>query len=163
MSNFIFLALDKMGNWFGIIFKIILPLFAMYRPIKTFTLSFAVFGALLGGDSQMLSDIGVIAFFVLYGIFAVLLIFLPKVASATEFFLIFFYLGFWALVYFAAPHSIHFEGMTKIFLTYLKALPLVMIFLAGKIFFFYFVRKNYMSIAQIKSRSRHIVDNPEDY
>ena len=162
MSKFIFATLDKLGNWFGIIFKIILPLFVMYRPIKTFTLSFATFGALLGGDSHKLSDIGVIAFFVLYGVVVLLLIFLPKVASATEFFLILFYFGFWALVYFAAPYNIHFAGMSELIRTYLTALPLVVVFLAGKIFFYFFVRKNRISIAQIKSENSNVFYNPED-
>ena len=162
MSKFIFATLDKLGNWFGIIFKIILPLIAMYRPIKTFTLSFAAFGSLLGGDSQNLSDIGVISFFILYGILVLLLIFLPKVASATEFFLIFFYLGFWALVYFAAPYNVHFEGLTELLRTYLMALPLVVVFLAGKIFFFFFVKKNYKNIAQIKSENSYTSYNPDN-
>lgn len=163
MSKFIFAALDKLGNWFGIIFKIILPLFAMYRPIKTFTLSFVVFGSLLGGDSQKLNDAGVIAFFVLYGVFALTLIFLPKVASATEFFLIFFYVGFWALVYFSAPYNTPFSGLSELLRTYLTASPLVGVFLAGKIFFFFFVRKNHLSIAQMKLENSTTAYNPEDY
>ena len=162
MSKFIFAILDKLGNWFGIIFKIILPLFVMYRPIKTFTLSFAVFGSLLGGDSQKISDIGVIAFFVLYAAITMLLIFLPKVASATEFFLIFFYFGFWAFVYFAAPYNIHFSGLSELLRTYLMASPLVAVFLAGKIFFFFFIKRNHTNISQIKSKNRYTSYNPEN-
>lgn len=163
MSRFILNVLEKMGKWFGIIFKVIIPLLVMYRPIKTFVFSFVVIGTYFGGSAQDINKIGLVAFCILYAIFFVLLMFFSKVASATEFVLIAYYFIFLAFIYLAGYYSNFFAGMTDILYSYSKAIPIVLLFLAGKIFFFFFVRKNYMSIAQLKYENSNTFYNPEDY
>lgn len=152
MFKFVSAVLEKMGNWFGIIFKIIIPLAVMYRPIKAFSFSLVLIGTFCGGDSQDLSDLGVIVFGVLYGIFILMLIFFPKLASATEFFLIFCYFAFLATVYIAGFYSDFFAGMSQILHTYARELPLVIVFLAGKIFFFFFIKANNEKYEKVKER-----------
>lgn len=152
MFKLISVALEKMGNWFGIIFKMIIPFAVMYRPIKTFTFFIVLAGTFCGGDSHALSDMGVIVFGILYGVFALLLIFLPKVASVTEFVLIGFYFAFLAISYIAGFYSDFFAAMSQLLHTYAKALPLVIVFLMGKILFFFFIRTNNESYEKMKDQ-----------
>ena len=77
MFRLIAVALEKLGNWFGIIFKIVVPIIAMYRPIKTLSFSIVVFGAYLGGNSDALNTFAIVMFGLLYVILVVLLIFTP--------------------------------------------------------------------------------------
>lgn len=163
MSKFILNVLQKMGKWFGIIFKIIIPLFCMYRPIKTFVFSFVVVGTYFGSDAQQINKLGMIAFGVIYVIFFVLLLFFSKAASATEFVLIAYYFAFLAFICIAGHYSNFFAGMTEILYTYAMAVPVVLLFLVGKIFFFFFVKRNYMSIMQIKLENTNPFYNPENY
>ncbi len=152
MFRLISVVLDKMGNWFGIIFKMVLPFAVMYRPIKTFTFFLVLVGTFFGGDSHVLSDMGVIAFFVLYGMFALILVFLPKTASVTEFVLIGFYFAFLASAYVAGFYIDFFAAMTQVLHTYARAIPLVIVFLAGKILFFFFIRANNENYEKMKAQ-----------
>ena len=85
--------LERMGNWFGIIFKILLPAVIMYRPIKMVGFSLLVFGSILGGDVSSLNNFGIILFVIIYIVFGIMLILFPKAASALEFILILYYFG----------------------------------------------------------------------
>ncbi len=140
MTKFIFDFLEKTGNWFGIIFKIILPVAVMYRPIKMFTLSFVTFGTLCGGDFQGLNRFGVVLFYILYGVFVAMLFLTPKAASAAEFILIINYFICLGLFYYIDFFRSHFADMQQIARTYSQALPWVIIFLSGKVFFFFFMK-----------------------
>lgn len=163
MSGFILKVLEKMGKWFGIIFKIILPLLFMYRPLKSLAFSFVVLGTYFGSEAQQINALGTVAFCVFYIVFFVLLMFFPKIASATEFVLIGYYFAALAFAYIAGQYNAFFAGMSHIIYEYTKAVPIVILFLSGKIFFFFFVKKNYMSIAQMKFERSHALYNPEDY
>ena len=66
MFNLISVALEKLGNWFGIIFKIILPIVAMYRPIKTFALSVVMLGTYYDGNAASMNNLGLVLFGILY-------------------------------------------------------------------------------------------------
>lgn len=77
-----------------------------------------------------------------HGVFTLLLVLFPKTASATEFFLIGFYFAFLVFVYFAGTNSEVFADKANVFYVYSKALPLVVAFLTGKVFFFFFIRSN---------------------
>lgn len=152
-----------MGKWFGIVFKILIPLLVMYRPIKSFAFSFVILGTYFGSEAQQINLFGTIGFCVFYIVFFVMLLFFPKVASATEFVLIAYYFAFLAFVYIAGYYSDFFAGMKPILYIYTRAVPIVLLFLFGKILFFFFIRKNYMSILQIKFENGNIFYNPEDY
>lgn len=156
MYKVISVALEKMGNWFGVIFKILIPLLVMYRPIKAFIFTFVLLGTINGGDSYLSSDLGVIVFGILYAIFTLLLIFLPKVASVTEFVLIGWYFVFLIITY-SGAYSALFPDVTHIMNTYSKELPLVIAFLAGKIFFFVFIKVNGKEYEKKKNRKDQLV------
>jgi hypothetical protein len=155
--------LGKMGKWFGIIFKIIIPLLAMYRPIKTLSFSIVVFGIHFWGNPEQMNNFGTVAFIAFYVIFFVLLLLCPKIASAIEFILIAYYFAFFVFAYIAGNNSAYFASVTQILYEYIKAAPIVLLFLSGKIFFFFFVRKNYMRIAQMKFENSNTPYNSEDY
>lgn len=138
--------LDKMGIWFGVIFKFIIPVLVMYRPIKTFALTVTIFLMTVGGSPQSMNNLGIVAFYLIYAVLIVMLILLPKVASAMEFVLIFCYFAFLGMFYFVDYFSMHIADLNNIILTYVRVLPLVLTFLAGKIFFFIFIRKNKQKI-----------------
>lgn len=155
--------LGKMGKWFGIIFKIIIPLLVMYRPIKSFAFSIVVFGTCFGSEAQQINAFGFAAFCVVYVVFFVLLLFFTKAASATEFVLIGYYFACLVFAYIAGYYDHFFASMTDILYEYTKAVPLVILFLAGKIFFFFFVRRNYMKITQVQIENSNRYYNLEDY
>lgn len=138
MYKFISSFLEKLGNWFGIIFKIALPLLFMYRPIKTFVFSFVVIGFASGADSYVSSDFGVIAFSIVYAVLALLLFFFPRAASVFEFFLIAWYFAFLIATYAGALDKV-FPDAEHILKTYSKEIIPVLLFLAAKIFFFFFI------------------------
>ena len=131
-----------MGSWFGVVFKIILPAVVMYRPIKMFSLSVVVFGLSLGGESQSLNNFSLILFFLTYAVVVIMLFLFPKAASVVEFFLIFYYFACLVVFYFVDFFRLSFEGMTDIVHNYARALPLVIVFLIGKILFFIFIKTN---------------------
>ena len=163
MTKFILNVLEKMGKWFGIIFKIIIPLLVMYRPIKNFAFSFVVFGTYFGSDAQQINKLGFIVFCILYAVFIMLLLLFPKVASATEFVLIGYYFAFLVFAYIAGFYSGYFASVANILNEYTKAVPIVVLFLVGKVFFFFFVRKNYTSIAYMNLEKGNSYCNLEDY
>ncbi len=153
---------ERMGNWFGIIFKIVLPFIVMYRPIKTLSFSIVVFGAYYGGNADFLNTIALALFGLLYVILVALLICAPKVASAVEFLLIAYYFAFLGFVYFAGFYSSFFEGMNHYLLIYIRELPLVLIFLTGKIIFFFFIRSNRASLEQMKKQDAIFFSSSDD-
>lgn len=142
--------LNKMGNWFGIIFKIILPAIIMYRPIKMLSLSILVFGTVFGGEADSLNTFALMVFIFLYVIFAIMLFLFPKAASAIEFFLIFYYFASLGVFWFVDFFREGFDVMPEVVLSYARAIPWVLIFLAGKIFFFFFIRANIYKFAEGK-------------
>ena len=157
MYRSISILLDKMGNWFGIIFKILLPLVLMYRPLKTLALSIVVFGTYYGGSPASLNSFAIGMFWLMYVVFLVLLIFSPKVASACEFFLIAYYMAFILFIYHAGVTSNAFESLTSYLITYIIELPFILLFLTGKIIFFFFIRHNRMNIEKMKSRDNQML------
>lgn len=162
MFRLIAIALEKLGNWFGIIFKIVVPIIAMYRPIKTLSFSVVVFGAYLGGNSDALNTFAIVMFGLLYVILVVLLICTPKVASAVEFLTIGYYFAFLGFVYVAGFYSSFFSDITHYLPTYIKELPIVLVFLAGKIIFFFFIRSNRAVIEQMKTQNSIAFYGSED-
>lgn len=131
---------EKMGNWFGIVFKMIIPFFVMYRPLKAFVFSCILLETADGGNFYFFSRFGFLVFVFMYIILMVLLIFFPKVASAVEFVLIIWYFAF--LIYlgvsdFSVDSA---KNAEHLIITYSQELPLVILFLAGKLFVFFFVR-----------------------
>lgn len=134
--------LNRMGAWFGIIFKLVIPALVIYRPIKTFALSVTMFGMEIYGPSQSVSNLGIVIFYLIYAILIIMLILFPKIASAMEFVLIFYYFAFLGALYFIDYFSTTFAQTDQIFHTYIREIPLVLVFLAGKIFFFIFIKKN---------------------
>lgn len=134
--------LEKMGNWFGIIFKILLPAVIMYRPIKMVGFSLLVFGAMFGGDITSLNNFGLILFALVYVVFVVMLFLFPKAASALEFILIFYYFGCLVAFGFSDFFTQRIMGIEGIAFTYAKMAPFVFVFLVGKILFFIFLKVN---------------------
>lgn len=147
---------EKMGNWFGVVFKIIIPFFVMYRPIKTFVFSFVLMATAVGGNPFSSNDMGVIVFIIVYTVFVLLLFLLPKVASATEFVFIVWYFVFLIVIAVSDFNVEYAESFKHILNTYSIELPWVIIFLAGKIFMFFFVKshsKEYEKKQERKNRS----------
>ncbi len=147
---------EKMGNWFGVVFKLILPFFVMYRPIKTFVFSFVLLVTAGGGNLFSSSDMGVFIFVIVYAVFVLLLFLLPKVASATEFVIITWYFVFLIVVAVSDFGGVSAESVKHILNTYSQELPWVIIFLAGKIFVFFFVKSNskeYLKAQERKNRT----------
>ncbi|MBR3988558.1 MAG: hypothetical protein IKK10_04565 [Clostridia bacterium] len=142
MFKFFSALLDKMGSWFGIIFKIILPGIVMYRPVKMFAFAVMVFGTTLGGDITSFDKLGIVIFYMLYAILVLMLFLFPKVASAMEFCLMAFYFVCLIVFNFIDFFSNNFVGLSDIVRSYSYALPLVLIFLIGKILFYIFITAN---------------------
>ena len=148
---------EKMGNWYGIVFKLIIPFFVMYRPIKAFIFSFVLMVTAGGGNIFSSSDMGLFMFIILYAVFVLLLFLLPKVASAIEFVFITWYFVFlivFAILNFGGGSS---ANIWHILSTYSRELPWVIIFLSGKIFVFFFVRSNskeYEKAQEFKNRTK---------
>lgn len=142
MFRFFSALLDKMGNWFGIIFKMILPAILMYRPIKMFAFSVLVFGVTLGGNSYSFNDLGVVLFYIVYAILVLMLLLFPQVASAMEFALMGYY--FLSLTVFSTVgyFADRLVGIETVIHANARAVPLVAAFLAGKILFYIFIRVN---------------------
>ena len=88
-----------MGIWYGILFKLIVPLLVMYRPIKTLAFSIIVIGIYYGGEPKSLNAFCWVLFCLAYVVLLAFLIWFPKAASAVEFFLIAYYIGVLGLLY----------------------------------------------------------------
>jgi hypothetical protein len=110
-----------------------------------------------------MNNFGTVAFIAFYVIFFVLLLLCPKIASVIEFVLIAYYFAFFVFAYIAGNNNAYFASVTQILYEYIKVAPVVLLFLSGKIFFFFFVRKNYMRIAQMKFENSNMPYNSEDY
>lgn len=133
---------EKMGNWFGIVFKILVPFFVMYRPIKSFVFTIVLLMTTYGGSMFSSTNMGLFVFIIVYSVFVLLLFLVPKVASATEFALIIWYVIFLIILDTSGFSSLSAENALHIQQTYSQELPWVMVFLAGKIFVFFFVKLN---------------------
>lgn len=133
---------EKMGNWFGIIFKLVLPFLVMYRPIKTFIFSFVLIEASYSGSAYFTSEFGLFLFIFVYVVFTLLLFLLPKVASATEFVFITWYFVFLIVIAGSNFSGESAENFKHILSTYSQELPWVIIFLIGKILVFIFIKSH---------------------
>lgn len=160
MFKFISFLLDKMGNWFGIVFKMALPLVVMFRPLKTFVFTFVLIGTFAGGNSYLSTDLGVVAFGILYAVFAIIVIFLPKVASVVEFILIGNYFAFLIFLNTAIPQNEMLAELAQVLPAYSRALPMVIVFLAGKIMFFFLLRANDEEYKKRKNRKNQLILRP---
>ena len=129
----------------------------MYRPIKTFIFSFVLICSLNGGNSYLSTDLGVVGFGVIYGVFALMLIFLPKAASAVEFFLIAWYFVFLIVVSNSGPNPLFPEGMGDILQIYSDGLAWVIVFLLGKILFYFFIIANNFEYRLKKNRDDQMI------
>mgnify|MGYP003295736503 CR=1 FL=1 len=99
---------------------------------------------------------GVFIFVIVYAVFVLLLFLLPKVASATEFVIITWYFVFLIVVAVSDFGGVSAESVNHILNTYSQELPWVIIFLAGKIFVFFFVKSNskeYLKAQERKNRT----------
>ena len=152
--------LDKMGNWFGVVFKILIPIVLMYFPIRLSVLSVYIYGVAGGGDHTTFDGLCEVIFWLLYLIFAAMAFLVPKAASAMEFVIIPYYI----LTLIICSKSSYLELMVKdIDVTvafYAKLLPFVLIFLAGKIMFYFFIRNNR---ARIEIQRRRKFDEDNEY
>ncbi len=83
-----FLAIDtflkKLGSAFNGIFKILIPALLFYFPFKVLTFTAVILLSLLGISTSLGENIETV-YIVLYICFVILLVLLPKVASAIEF------------------------------------------------------------------------------
>lgn len=152
--------LDKMGNWFGVVFKIIIPIALMYFPIRLSVLSVYIYGVAFGGNRTTFDGLCDVMFWLLYLIFVTMAFLIPKVASAMEFVIIPYYM----LTLIICAKSNYLAMMVKdIDVTvafYAKLLPFVLIFLAGKIMFYFFIKNNR---ARIEIQRRRKFDEDNEY
>lgn len=134
--------LEKMGNWFGIIFKILIPIVIMYRPLKLTAFTIFVGGTYFGGDYSTFDGLGQIAFYAMYVIFILLCFLFPKAASAFEFVIIPYY--FITLIVFNVSDYLNlvYDGLSNALTSYERMAPVVALFLVAKIVFFVFLRTN---------------------
>lgn len=149
--------LDKLGVWFGIIFKMVLPFLVMYRPIKTFAFSIVVVGTYYMGSSPSLNTFGIVLFYLIYAVLLALLIWFPKVASAVEFVLIGVYFAFIGGLYVLGFYSSFVRSMAPFLHIYIKELPFVAVFFVGKILFFFFLLSNRKDIEEMKREDNQLL------
>lgn len=134
--------LDKMGNWFGIIFKILLPAVIMYRPIRLTSFTIYVYGALLTGNTVAFNDIGKISVYAFYILLLCLLIFLPKAASVFEFIMVPYYIVNLIVLSTVEYFSISVVGIEDALKPYIRMAPVIILFIICKLVFFFFIRAN---------------------
>ncbi|MBQ8795707.1 MAG: hypothetical protein IJZ54_04725 [Clostridia bacterium] len=134
--------LEKMGNWFGIIFKIIIPVFIMFRPLKLTAFTIFMGGTMLGGDYTTFDGLGQIAFYVMYIIFILLCFLFPKVASAFEFVIIPYYFVSLIVLNVSDYLNLVYSGLGNALTSYERMAPVVALFLIAKIVFFIFLKTN---------------------
>lgn len=144
--------LEKMGNWFGIIFKIILPIIIMYRPIRLAAYTVYVYGTTLGGDYYTFNGLGEVIYYILYAIFILLVFLFPKAASGFEFVVIPYY--FVSLILFKSIEvfELALNGLDSILTTYIRVAPFVALFFVGKILFYIFIRTNRGKIEEARRK-----------
>lgn len=148
-----------MGDWFGIIFKILIPLVALYRPIKSFSFSIVLIGLYYGTDAPSLNTFAIVTFVLVYLILLAMTIWFPKAASVIEFFLIAFYLGFLGLLFVGGFFSSYIAALSPYLWTYIFELPLVLLFLTGKIIFYFFIRSKRKEILQQERHDQLLYDS----
>ena len=85
MLKFLDTLLNKMGVWFGIVFKITIPAILYYYPLQILALAGVLLATILEIDIGVIGQYSQIIAISLYVIFVIILIFLPKVASVLEF------------------------------------------------------------------------------
>ena len=161
MINFLDNLLNKMGIWFGIIFKITIPAILFYYPFKMIMLAGVLLASILGIDmgafgqnSQMIASF-------LFVIFVAILIFSPRVASAIEFILTPIYLVSLYYIY-AVLFNVQFFRLnitdSAPFINMNKATVVALaIFIIFKILFFFFVviNRNNIEEAHIQDAKRN--------
>ena len=161
MINFLDNLLNKMGIWFGIIFKITIPAILFYYPFKMIMLAGVLLASILGIDmgafgqnSQMIASF-------LFVIFVAILIFSPRVASAIEFILTPIYLVSLYYIY-AVLFNVQFFRLnitdSAPFINMNKATVVALaVFIIFKILFFFFVviNRNNIEEAHIQDAKRN--------
>lgn len=141
MFRLISTLLDKMGKWFGIIFKTILPIGVMYFATRLAVFSIFIFGTAAGGDYGKLDGLCEVVFWLLYGVFIIMVLAFPKIASVMEFVIIPYYFVILILCYNVDYFTLMINALEATLSTYAMVFPLVAVFLAGKIMFYFFLRK----------------------
>ena len=161
MINFLDNLLNKMGIWFGIIFKITIPAILFYYPFKMIRLAGVLLASILGIDmgafgqnSQMIASF-------LFVIFVAILIFSPRVASAIEFILTPIYLVSLYYIY-SLLFNVQFFSLnitdSAPFININKATVVALaVFIIFKILFFFFVviNRNNIEEAHIQDAKRN--------
>ena len=144
-----FLAIDyflkKLGSAFGVIFKVLIPAVLYFFPFKILILGLAYLLLQLGVSTFLAKNIETV-YIVLYIIFVMMLVFLPKVASAIEFVLTPLYLVAVEYVY-TVLFKTHFYSLVfsrNIYDININRICVValLIFIAFKIIFFIYIRNN---------------------
>lgn len=161
MINFLDNLLNKMGIWFGIIFKITIPAILFYYPFKMIMLAGVLLASILGIDmgafgqnSQMIASF-------LFVIFVAILIFSPRVASAIEFILTPIYLVSLYYIYLLL-FNVQFFSLnitdSAPFINMNKATVVALaVFIIFKILFFFFVviNRNNIEEAHVQDAKRN--------
>ena len=160
MFKFLSFVVEKMGVWFGIIFKLVLPLLVMYMPIKSFAYSIAIIGVYYNSYPPSIVAFGIVVFGLSYIVLLALLIWFPKVASAFEFVLMAIYIAFLATLFFGGNFSSYISHIADMsFWNYASTLPLVLVFLVGKIIFFFFIRENRKQLMRAQRHDELLYDS----
>ena len=161
MINFLDNLLNKMGIWFGIIFKITIPAILFYYPFKMMMLGGVLLASILRIDTGIVSQNSQLIASFLFIIFVAILIFLPRLASAIEFILTPVYLVSLYYIY-SLLFNVQFFSLnitdSAPFININKATVVALaIFITFKILFFFFVVINRKNIeeAQIKDAKRN--------
>lgn len=160
MVKFLDNLLKKMGVWFGIIFKIIIPAILFFYPFKMLMTGGLLLANILGIDTKTFAPQSQTVVIFLYVVFLVMLIFAPKVASAIEFIITPLY--FISLYYmYLLLFNVQFFSLnitdSAPFININKAnVILLVIFIIFKILFFFFILINKKNIekAHIQNAKR---------
>ncbi len=152
--------LDKMGNWFGVVFKIIIPIVVMYYPIRFSVLSIYIYGVAYGGSHTTFDGLCEVMFWLLYLIFVAMVFLIPKVASGMEFIIASYYIITLIICAKSAYLGMMVKNLDVTVDFYAKLLPLVLVFLAGKIMFYFFIKNNR---ARIEVQRRRKFDEDNEY
>ena len=161
MINFLDNLLNKMGIWFGIIFKITIPAILFYYPFKMIMLAGALLASILGIDMGVFGQNSQMIASFLFIIFVAILIFSPRVASAIEFILTPIYLVSLYYIYLLLFNVQFFRlNITDSapFINMNKATVVALaIFIIFKILFFFFVviNRNNIEEAHIQDAKRN--------
>lgn len=142
MYRLISTLLDKMGSWFGVVFKILLPAIIMYRPIRLTAFTIYIYGALLSGNTNAFNDFGKIAIYVLYLVLGLMLIFAPEAASVFEFVMVPYYLINLIILSTVEYFEVNVAGLEQALEPYVRMAPVVIGFIICKIVFYFFINAN---------------------